>query len=119
MTTNGSVGKVTGTVKITVRNEGPGVTDASSMDFHLDQNTTTAGGAWSQCRPDSSDSKLVRCSAPGLKAGASFNYTMQFSIDLDGGKPFDSSVTVHPTDRNDPDEDNNAAALKICTNGCG
>jgi hypothetical protein len=121
--TNGSSGNIEGTVRVTVRNQGPAAVDRVDLTFPLTSGVQPTGATWTGCTgPDAH--QTITCAEPAPGVGASRDYTFQFAIDTgklsigSNREPILPSVTVQPHGATDAKPADNTVTLTMCTNGC-
>lgn len=119
--TNGSVGTVQGTVKITVRNSGLNVPTLVLNFTGIPVKVGLNGSAWDSCtKSDNGTVRTVSCPISSVPVGSSAVYTYVFDIALGTLTAGNAGrVTVAAVNAQEPDLTDNSADLSVCTNGCG
>jgi hypothetical protein len=121
ITTNGSVGQVQGTLKVTVKNRGTAV-PALRLEFAaIPVAIVLDDSSWDNCvKADNGTLRTVSCRIAPVPAGSTSVFTYIFGIKLGTlNRDQVGRVTVVAVGTNEADTTDNSANLSICTNGCG
>jgi len=116
--TNGSVGTPTGTVRITIRNNG---TTAPKLILEFQDVPTQiefTGAAWAGCqKSDDGMSRIATCPLDPVPAGSSKTIPFEFRVSLEELERV-GTVILNPVEAQERDIADNTVELSICTNGC-